>query len=232
VTYARYFVGDTETTGASPEDGVCELAWVEIDEHLGEINRQHSMIDPQRPISFTASGVHGITNKDVEEAPTLDEFFDVVLPPLYFHPSDDVVLIAHNADFDKRYLGRRMPIKRTLCTLRLARRVWPEMENHKLATLMYALNLTRGKSHSADGDVETCLDLLRKIVEATGSTLPELVADAEAPIFISKMPFGKHKDVPLPSVDKSYIRWALSKLQLDRDLKWSLEQVLAGKMPA
>lgn len=227
----RFLVADTETTGITPEDRVCEVAWVELDEELQVLDRQHSLIDPQRMISHSASGTHGITNADVIEAPTLDEFFDIILGGTYFAKGDEVCLIAHNADFDKRFLGPYMPIVMTLCTLRLARRVYPQAENHKLSTLMYALGLTRGKSHSADGDVDTTVDLLFKIVEKTGKTLPDLVAASLEPVWVEKMPFGKHKDMPLKSLPGTYVQWLMKLDNLDRDMRWSLEQLLQGKAP-
>lgn len=226
----RWFVGDVETSGVTPDDGVVELAWIEIDDDLRVLDTRHSMIDPQCQISASASGVHGITNKDVEDAPTLDEYFGVVIPN-HFYQDDQVVLIAHNAEFDRRFLKAHIPIVDVLCTLRLARKIWPSAENHKLQTLMYELGLTRGKSHSADGDVETCLDLLHKIVDATGKTLPELAAESMEPIWVATMPFGTHKGKPLKTLG-SYITWALKNLSnLDRDLRHSMELVKAGKAP-
>ncbi len=226
-------VGDVETTGANRNtDRVVEVAWLEIDENLNILDRQHSLIDPQMPISASASGIHGITAADVAEAPTLAEFFDEVLPAGFFGPEDEVCLIAHNVPFDRGFLQPHMPITLELCTLRLARRVFPDAENHKLATLMYLLGLTRGKSHSADGDVETCLDLLRKICEKTGNGLQELLNEAMVPIWVEKMPFGKHKDKPLRSLPNDYIAWLLGLDNLDADLRWSIEKVVRERNAA
>lgn len=227
----RLIVGDVETTGATPSDKVVELAWTEIDEDLQVIDQQHSLIDPQMQISASASGVHGITNADVIDAPTIEEYFTIILGGNHFKHDDEVVLIAHNAEFDKRYLGPHMPIVRTLCTLRLARRVFTNVENHKLATLMYALGLVRGQSHSAKGDVETTLDLLRRIIAETGKSLPELSAASLEPIWVEKMPFGKHKDVPLKALPLTYISWLLALPNLDRDMIHSLNLVRSGSAP-
>jgi DNA polymerase III epsilon subunit-like protein len=169
----RAWVADTETTGADSNDRPCEVAWYEIDEHLSVLDERHSLIDPQMPISATASGIHGITNADVADAPTMVEFVQS-LGADFFGEGDEILLIAHNVAFDRRMLQPYFPITDELCTLRLARRIWPKAENHKLPTLMYLLNLERGKSHSAHGDVHTCFDLLRRIVDTSG----EVVAGA------------------------------------------------------
>lgn len=226
----RALIADVETTGADKDDRVCEVAWIEVDENLAVLDRQHSLIDPQRPISATASGIHGITNVDVAESPTMEEFFGVILSGKYFAADDEVLLIAHNSIFDRRFLSPHMPIVAELCTLRLARRTWPEAENHKLATLMYLFNLERGKSHSADGDVETTFDLLCKIVAATGKNLQTLIHEAVEPVWVNSMPFGKHKGKPLKDLPSTYIAWLLGLDNLDSDTRWSLNKVNSDRL--
>jgi exodeoxyribonuclease X len=222
----RALLADTETTGAEAHDRICEVAWFEIDEHLNVLNEVHSLINPEMHISAGASGVHGITDEDVASALTMQQFMDQLG---YFAPDDEVLLIAHNVAFDRRMLGAYLPIVDELCTLRLARRTWPKAENHKLATLMYLLNLPRGKSHSAHGDVHTCYALLCQIVEQSGKSLQELYDSACAPIWVEKMPFGKHKGLELRELPTSYIAWLLSKDNIDKDLRWTLEQVNAER---
>lgn len=221
----RALVADTETTGAEAHDRIVEVAWFEIDENLTIIDQRHSLIDPCMPISATASGIHGITDEDVADSPTMDEFMAEILGPNHFAPDDEVLLIAHNAEFDKRHLKPYLPIADILCTLRLARRVWPTAENHKLATLMYLLKLERGISHRADGDVSTCLDLLRRIVRVTGKSLQQLYDEAQAPVWVEKVPFGKHRGSKLRDLPSSYIEWMLGRDNLDKDLRWSLGEV-------
>lgn len=224
----RWLVGDTETTGATPDDKVVELAWLEVDDNLAVIDRQQSLIDPQRLIPVESSAIHNIVDADVADAPTMDEFFDVVLKGTHFAPDDEVTLIAHNAAFDIRYLAPRVPIKRTLCTLRLARQLHPEAPNHKLATLMYMLKLQKGASHRASGDVETTYDLLCKLVAKSGKTLSELVEDSVKPIWVNLMPFGKHKDTKMISLPRSYVQWLLGRDNIDSDLRWTCEQIQKG----
>lgn len=224
----RFILGDTETTGPTPADKVCELAWFELDANLNILDRVHSLIDPQIPISHGASGVHGLTDVDVQDAPTIEEFFQIVKPNAL---CGSVVLIAHNVIFDERYYGPWIPnLVGRLCTLRLARRIFPEVENHKLSTLMYALGLTRGTSHRADGDVETTYDLLCKIVQASGMTLVDLAAESMQPVEVKVMPFGKHKGKLVKQLDKGYMRWLLALDNLDRDMRWTLEQIQAGAL--
>jgi exodeoxyribonuclease X len=202
---------------------VVELAWIEIDQELNIIDRRYSLIDPEVAIPASASGIHGITNIEVANSPTLDEFFNIVLPGEGGSAEGNVILIAHNTVFDRRFLKERFNLVGELCTLRLARRVWPDMENHKLATLMYALELRRGQSHSAEGDVDTCHDLLCKIVETSGKSLLDLAQTSMEPVLITKMPFGKHKGVLLKNLPGSYTKWLMGLDTLDKDMRYSLE---------
>lgn len=214
----RYIIADTETTGSDANAKVVELAWVEVDDDLNIVAEVSSLIDPQIPIPASASGIHGIEDHHVEHEPTIEEFFYQVHDnPL----QGDVILAAHNVNFDLRFLKPFIPsLHSTLCTLRLARRYFPDMENHKLQTLMYALRLTRGKAHRASGDVETTVDLLRKIVEVSGLSLPQLAGLSMEPMFVETMPFGKHKGLPTRALPASYVDWALDNMSnMDSDLR-------------
>jgi DNA polymerase III epsilon subunit-like protein len=224
----RFILGDTETTDAGKTAKVCEIAWVEVDEDLNIIDSQHSLIDPQARISATASGIHGITNIDVADAPTMAEFFEHIYGRRL---TGDVVFMAHNVKFDLRFFEPFVDnLVGTLCTLRLARRLLTEAENHKLPTLMYQYGLERGESHSADGDVRTTLDLLRLLKQKAGLPLISLADLSTTPLQVERWPFGKHKDKPL-AFDKGYVSWALKNMtEIDEDLRWSLEQVAAGKV--
>src|SRR5437899_9776245 len=140
----RFFVADTETTGAGPEDKVCELGWIEVDEHFNVLSETQSLIDPQYPISPSASGIHGLTNEDVEHAPTIEEYFSVDDPSCYGKKiTDPIILIGHRISFDYRFLSPYLNVTQELCTLRWARKLYPHSDDHKLSTLMFALGLPR-----------------------------------------------------------------------------------------
>ena len=79
----RYFVADTETTGVNVDDKVVEVGWIEIDENFNIISQVESLIDPERFISPESSGIHGLVNADVENSPTIEEFFSLDDPGCY-----------------------------------------------------------------------------------------------------------------------------------------------------
>lgn len=221
----RFIVIDTETTDATTSAGVCEFAYAEIDENFNIIIEHTSLIDPEKPISASASGVHGIIDEDVVDSPTLAEYMYVVHDD---NPLDGkVVIIGHNVQFDLRYIGPYVSnLKGQICTLKLARRFLPNAENHKLQTLMHELKLQRRGSHRADSDVFTTIGLLRHLSEVSGKSLSELLSAMSDFIKVEIMPFGKHKGTPLAALTGNYRSWLLEKADnLDPDLRRSLELV-------
>ena len=70
----RWLLVDTETTGISADDKVCEMAYVEIDDAFNVIRSGNSLINPGIPINYAASAVNGITDVMVKDAPTLEDY--------------------------------------------------------------------------------------------------------------------------------------------------------------
>lgn len=220
----RTLVIDTETAGLDPKDGVVEVALIEVDGNLDPVVTHHSLIDPEGPISASASGVHGIVFADVADSPTLRQFFD--MDGVRDYCRGPLTVIGHNVDFDIRFLARYLPDNITkVCTLRLARHLYPDAENHKLQTLRYQFGLEAGSAHSADGDAILCLNFLRRMMDDTGFTLAEMAALSARPITVTKMPFGKHKGTPLDALPRSYRTWLLDKAEIDDDLRGSLMDI-------
>lgn len=219
----RYFLADVETTGVSTADAVCEIAWTEIDTDFRVLDQGYSLINPGKPIHYAASAVNGITDAMVADAPTIEEYMAEKGMPLF---GEDVVLIAHNCQFDHRFLKPFMHDNAlTLCTLKCARVLYPEAANHKQATLaaMLGIEVARDKAHSADGDLDVLLQLLQHLCIDADCSLPELMHVQNIPRKISRIPFGKHKGLLLTELPKSYVSWLLKDCtNLDADLRTAL----------
>jgi exodeoxyribonuclease X len=215
---------DTET--ASLKGGVCDIAIVIVDENLEVVWEAESLVDPEVPISPDAMGIHHITNEMVIDQPTLAEFMHMYGYP-FKRPNQ--VFVGHNISFDTRICAAHMPETfRSLCTLKLARNLWPEAESHKLQTLRYMLNLDGGTAHRAMGDVRVCLSLLRKVAQEKGIGIAGLIELARKPISLdNKMPFGKHRGEKLKDVPVSYVKWLLSTPDVDPDLREAFQIRLA-----
>lgn len=222
-----YTFADVETTGVRPTDRIVELAYTITDTELTIIDQHESLIDPEIPIPSGASAANGITDDMVQDAPTLEEYITIVKNDPLNHPEPGI-FIAHNAAFDWRYLGPLMhPDTEVMCTLRLAKKLWPELDSHKLQALKYSLNLPKveGDAHRAGADVEMLVNLVMYMCAFTGLDIEGLLALSKAPLNIEKMTFGKWKGTALKDVPKDYFAWLLKQENIDPDLAASIRKI-------
>ncbi len=116
---------------------------------------------------FTNTSIHGIDKTDVENENEFVFFYDDLKELL-----KDSVIIAHNAAFDISVLNEVCDIyglnhfdNYYLDTVSLARRVYPELINHKLNVVCEYLNIDLSH-HNAKSDSFACLMILLKAMEA------------------------------------------------------------------
>ena len=184
---------DTETTGgAHLYDRLTEVALVKIEN--GEITTAwETLINPGIPIPRQITGLTGISDEMVKDKPAFDE----IAGDLYSY-LEGAVMVAHNARFDHGFLkaeykrmGGTLRIK-TLCTVKLSRKLYPDVQGHSLDAIMKRFGLTTNARHRAMGDVQLMLDFLEaakndlgsvKVLEAInlqlkGPTLPAGIDDS------------------------------------------------------
>ncbi len=158
---------DFETTGLSPEAGdrITEVAALRIAEGR-VVDRFVSLVNcgvriPPFIVQYT-----GITQDMVDGAPPVDE----VVPRLIEFIGADP-LAAHNASFDEKFLkaegallGHPCRHSALVCSLKLARRVFPGRDSYKLGELTRALGIRfNGRAHRAEADAEVAAELLLHI---------------------------------------------------------------------
>jgi DNA polymerase-3 subunit epsilon len=161
----HYAVIDFETTGLSPAHGArpTEIAVVRV--RGGEIvDRFQSLMNPGVPIPWDIQQFTGITDAMVRRAPPVRE---VMAEAVRFAGGDPIV--AHNASFDRKFWDAEaaLPDGRPstfLCSLLLARRLFPHAPNHKLGTLVATLRLpSSGRFHRALADAECTAHLFIRL---------------------------------------------------------------------
>ncbi|MBI3374335.1 MAG: ethanolamine utilization protein [Betaproteobacteria bacterium] len=175
---------DVETTGTNPVyDRVTEIAVIEAEG--GEITSQWStLVDPQTPIPGAIQALTGITNEMVAGAPTFGALADDLYERL-----DGRVFVAHNARFDYGFLRNEFEraglrfTARTLCTVRLSRKLYPEHARHNLDAVMARHNLACSARHRALGDAEVVWRFLEIALSEHGSA-----AFAKAAAQVAKQP--------------------------------------------
>ncbi|PYO79233.1 MAG: hypothetical protein DMD63_04905 [Gemmatimonadetes bacterium] len=150
-----YVVVDTETTGGSHwlYDKITEIAAVVV--RNGEIVELfETLVNPQRPIPPFVSRLTNITWDMVKDAPT----FDRVVPDL-MRVLEGNVFVAHNANFDWRFItseisrttGRQLRGRR-LCTVKMARKVLPQLSRRSLDHVARFYGVEIRNRHRAGGD--------------------------------------------------------------------------------
>ena len=170
-----FVVVDVEATGAkTPPNRLIELGAYRI--RNGRIvDKFLSLVNPEIPIPRFVASLTGISNEMVKLAPV---FADVA--PQWLDFVSDSVLIAHNSNFDTNFLnheisrvypGHRM-VNPHLCTVKLSRRVLPELLNHRLDTLAEHFSIPIASRHRAGCDAlataQIFLQLLTKLEESHG----------------------------------------------------------------
>lgn len=162
-----YVVVDVETTGGRPYTGdrITEIAAVVVrDGQICELFE--SLVNPERSIPSFITQITNITWDMVKDAPTFGRIAPDVVRML-----EGNVFVAHNAMFDWRFVtsevsrcaGQRLRGRR-LCTVRLARKILPQLPRRSLdyVARYYGVEIT--SRHRAAGDaLATAQCLLRMI---------------------------------------------------------------------
>jgi DNA polymerase-3 subunit epsilon len=111
---------------------------------------------------------------DVLDAPE----FSVIAPEMLARLTRADLVIAHNAAFDIEHLratldhfGLPQPEFDYVCTCQLARRVWPELENHQLSTLTAHIGHDFNHHH-AQADAEAAGRVLLAMMKYTNAITP------------------------------------------------------------
>ncbi len=167
-----FVVLDVETTGASPAtSSLTEVAAARYQggELLGTFQ---TLVRPDERIPPLITGLTGISNAMVADAPRSG----AVLPS-FLEFLGGAVVVGHNVRFDLSFLnhaleatGRERLANPTVDTLALARRLVRDMvPNCKLGTLAASLRLPHRPAHRALTDVLATGDLLHALLERAGS---------------------------------------------------------------
>jgi len=215
---------DTETT--SIEGGVCEIASVDIVN--GEIcNPLSDFVKPPEPIGFEAMALHHITEDMVADAPPLDAVIDKYLG------AD--IYVAHNAAFDREKLP--MILAPWVCTMKLARKLWPEEKSHGNQYLRYRFGLDPDVpeglyAHRALYDCYVTATTLLYMNSLAKWKIAEMREITKQPSLLHIMKFGKYRNETFADIaakDAGYFRWCLSNMdKLNEDQQFTMRHYLGA----
>jgi DNA polymerase-3 subunit epsilon len=118
--------------------------------------------------------IHHLTHLDVLDAPE----FPAIAPELLARLNRADLVIAHNAAFDIEHLRASLdhfdlprPEFDYVCTCQLARRVWPDLPDHKLNTLAAHIG-HKFNHHHAQSDAEAAGRVLLAMMKQVNAFTP------------------------------------------------------------
>lgn len=161
---------DTETTGLKPaEERIIEIGAVKFDKS-GVLETYSSLVNPRILIPPFCQELTGITNKMVFGQ---KEFYEIADDFLAFLGADSVI-IAHNAQFDLRFINaeleriKKSPLpNKAIDTLRFSRWSYPENEHWTLQYLANKLKIEVKSAHRASDDARVCMEIFLRCIADT-----------------------------------------------------------------
>lgn len=162
----RFVVLDFETTGLSPALGarVIEVSAREVID--GQTGQEFAtLVDPGVRVPTQVTQITGITTAMLSGAPQSSAVMAELADFIAASP-----VVAHNAGFDRKFLeheaqeflGARKV--RTLCTLLLARRVFPGRPSYRLGNIVREVGINvPGQLHRASADTWVTTHLFARI---------------------------------------------------------------------
>ena len=154
-----YVVVDVETTGRDPKMAdLIEVAAVRV--KRGKItDRWSTLVNPGRTI--VGHQVHGLTDRDVKDAPTAQEAAQQLLKFV-----GDSLIVGHNVGFDLGFIeaavgdGFRFTPGTYVDSLTIAREAYPDLDKHTLTDLTRFFDIPLETSHRALSDAEATAQLV------------------------------------------------------------------------
>lgn len=156
---------DLETTGLSPEcDEIIELAAIRIRNHQ-IADTFCTLIHPSDPVDDYISALTDITNDMLADAPAIAD----ALPAFLSFVGQDIV-VGHNVNFDVNFVydichaaGCNPFSNDFVDTMRIARKLYPDLPHHRLADVVDALGISTDRFHRALRDCDATFGCLQKM---------------------------------------------------------------------
>jgi exodeoxyribonuclease X len=174
--------------------------------------------NPGKPISLGALATHHIMDEELVNCPASSSFR---------LPAGTKYLIGHNIDFDWVAIGS--PEVKRICTLALARSLWPQLDSHTQSALLYYFERDTAReqlrnAHGALADVWICAKIVGQIIDklhpVSLDALWEMSEKARIPTI---MPYGKHKGELISQMPSDYKQWLLRQDNVSGYLRKALE---------
>ncbi|MFH0992071.1 MAG: 3'-5' exonuclease [bacterium] len=151
---ALFVVVDVETTGMDPvQDRITEIAMMKV-QSGALVDEFSTLMNPLMTIPAFITSMTGIDNLMVHDAPTARE-----VAPYIAEFLGNAIFVAHNAPFDWGFITHTVRRESALelrnpqlCTVKLSRRILPQLPSKSLGPVAKHLQITIPDRHRASGD--------------------------------------------------------------------------------
>lgn len=223
---------DFETCGMEATDPIVQIGQcdVTIVDGVGTVGMPSAMfVNPGRPIPAEARAIHHIREKDVDGAPSPE----VGLMQLMADPPD--AFCAHNSKFDRQFFaGGDRP---WICSLKVARRVWPDAPRHGNQVLRYHLGIDdmvgfeawlAMPPHRAAPDAYITGWILCQALKH--ASIEQMIEWSSQPSLLpGAIQFSKHRGTPWPQLETGFLEWILRTPGFDEDVIFTTRHWLARR---
>ncbi|WP_235893434.1 exonuclease domain-containing protein [Litoribacter populi] len=167
-----FAIVDIETTGGTAQrGGITEVAVI-VHDGKQILDTFQTLVNPQRFVPGFITGLTGIDNEMVQDAPTFAEIAEELYSLL-----EDKVFVAHNVNFDYNFLHYEfgkvgLTFRRPkLCTVRLSRKAFPGHTSYSLGRLCESRGIRIKDRHRAYGDAAATAILFEQIFALDSSII-------------------------------------------------------------
>jgi DNA polymerase III epsilon subunit family exonuclease len=154
---AEFVIFDVETTGLSPfyGDRIVEIAALKL--KAGKPGGEfHSLVNPQREISWAAFAVNHISPEMLVNAPLSRDVL-----PRFLEFCGKGCLVGYNVNFDLSFVNNELSFldkslpadSPVIDILKMSRNLLPDLDSHSLSSVIGALRLGQDQEHRALSDV-------------------------------------------------------------------------------
>lgn len=164
-----FAIVDIETCGGKFEfrkGRIIDICIV-IHDGLSVVDKFSTLVNPECYISPYFTGISGITNEMVKDAP---KFHDIARQVIEY--TENRIFVAHNVGFDYNFIKDEFRAlgytyrRETLCTVRLARKLLPKRISYSLGRLCDSLGIQNEARHRAEGDAVATAKLFDILIQA------------------------------------------------------------------
>lgn len=160
-----YCIVDVETTGGVK--GPARITEIAMFRHDGQtvVDSFHTLLNPKCPIPPFIQYLTGISDHMVVNAPLFEEVAADIL-----RVSEGAIFVAHNVAFDFNFLKKELDwvghpfLRRTLCTVRTSRKIFPGLPSYSLGKLCHSLDIPLTNRHRAHGDAAATVQLFELLM--------------------------------------------------------------------